>query len=60
MAGTSRLRHRQPSAEPTNLEYDQVQDDEHVGDVFQNPVCNFTPFAYRGGLNILAEKPEPL
>ncbi|KAF9466070.1 glycosyltransferase family 39 protein [Collybia nuda] len=37
MAGTSRLRHRQTSDEPTNLEYEQVQDDEHVGEVFQNP-----------------------
>jgi hypothetical protein len=40
MAGPSqpRLRHRRPSAEPPNLDFDQVQDDEHVGEIFQNPV----------------------
>ncbi|KAF8239372.1 glycosyltransferase family 39 protein [Tricholoma matsutake] len=39
MAGPSqaRLRHRHTSAEHNSLEYDQVQDDEHVGEVYQNP-----------------------
>lgn len=40
MAGTSqpRLRHRRASADHSNIDYDHIQDDEHVGEVFQNPV----------------------
>jgi dolichyl-phosphate-mannose-protein mannosyltransferase len=46
MAGSSHLRHRgNPSAEPSNLENDQVQDDEHVDEIFQNPV-RVSPYPY--------------
>ncbi|KAF5383513.1 hypothetical protein D9615_003615 [Tricholomella constricta] len=38
MAGSSQPRLRkQPPLEPTNIENDNVQDDEHVGEVYQNP-----------------------
>ncbi|KAF8159439.1 glycosyltransferase family 39 protein [Crassisporium funariophilum] len=35
--GKSTLRQRASHAEPSNLEYESTQDDEHVGLVYQNP-----------------------